>query len=393
MRKNNKNKRRIKANNVKSSAIKAAEKQPVSPSETDSSTFQNADVNSKRIFENPILCAQFLRDFSGLPQFQNVQPEDIETVSLRYHTFDEVELNSDTVVRIRQNPGTNELPIYIVPLIDHKSSVDHNVSMQLLTYMVCIWKDWEKEIKSKYGWNCHNKDFRYPFIFPLVYYEGKGAWTADLNLKSRVTDMGEALDKYIPDFAYRVIRVRDYTNQALLEQGDGMSLLMILNKVQEAADFRELHDIDPDKVDSILADTPQSAVDVIARITASLCRRLNVPEEESDTYISKIRSEKKMGYLFENMEKMDIQWERKQTAEARKELQDALEQLKASKAETDAAKAEADAAKAMKQQMTADYIELLQKFLPDRKSAIQHIMEKYTLEEADAEKLLELYWK
>lgn len=100
-----------------------------------------------------------------------------------------------------------------------------------------------------------------------------------------------------------------------------------------------------------------------------------------------------MGYLFENMEKMDIQWERKQTAEARKELQDALEQLKASKAETDAAKAEADAAKAMKQQMTADYIELLQKFLPDRKSAIQHIMEKYTLEEADAEILLELYWK
>ncbi len=69
---------------------------------------------------------------------QNVQLEDIEKVSLRYHTFDEVELNSDIVVRIRQNPETDELPIYIVSLIDHKSKVDHNVSMQLLTYMVCI---------------------------------------------------------------------------------------------------------------------------------------------------------------------------------------------------------------------------------------------------------------
>lgn len=325
MRKNNKAKHHTKTINQKNSALKAAKKQPVSLSKTDSSTFQTGDINSKRIFQNPVLCAQFLRNYSGLPQLQNVQPEDIERVSLRYHTFDEVELNSDTVIRIRQNPETNELPIYIVPLIDHKSSVDHNVPMQLLTYMVCIWKDWEKEMKSKYGWNCHNKDFRYPFIFPLVYYEGRDTWTADLSLHSRVADMGESLKKYIPDFTYQVIRIRDYTNQSLLEQGDGMSLLMMLNKVQEAKDFQELHDIDPDRVDSILADTPQSAVDIIARITRILCRRLNVPEEESDAYIS--RREKKMGYLFENMEKMDIQWERKQTAEARKELQDALKQL------------------------------------------------------------------
>lgn len=41
----------------------------------------------------------------------------------------------------------------------------------------------------------------------------------------------------------------------------------------------------------------------------------------------------------------------------------------------------------------ADYIELLQEFLSDRKEAKQHVMEKYNLEEADAEKLLDLYWK
>ena len=82
-------------------------------------------------------------------------------------------------------------------------------------------------MKNKYGMNCHNKDFRYPFILPLVYYEGKGTWTADLHLHSRLPDMGDALKKYIPDFSYQVVRIRDYPNQDLLEKGDGMSLLMI----------------------------------------------------------------------------------------------------------------------------------------------------------------------
>lgn len=107
-----------------------------------------------------------------------------------------------------------------------------------------------------------------------------------------------------------------------------------------------------------------------------------------------------MGYLFENMDKMDIQWERKKTAEARKELQDALEQLNIAKADADAAKADADAAKAardnaeaIKQQLAADYIELLQQFLPDRQNAKQHILEKFALKEAEAEKMLALYWK
>lgn len=43
--------------------------------------------------------------------------------------------------------------------------------------------------------------------------------------------------------------------------------------------------------------------------------------------------------------------------------------------------------------MTADYIELLHKFLSDRQNAKQHLMEKYTLKESDAEELLGLYWK
>ena len=36
------------------------------------------DINSKTIFKNNILCAQFIRDNINIPLLKNVQPEDLE---------------------------------------------------------------------------------------------------------------------------------------------------------------------------------------------------------------------------------------------------------------------------------------------------------------------------
>lgn len=150
-----------------------------------------ADVSSKPIFGNHTLCAQFLRDYSGLELFANVQPEDIEDISERYHLFREVELNSDTVkkVRLRNQEGGKSQDVYVISLIEHKSSVDYDVTMQILKYMVCIWENYVIEMEEKEAADAEGKsyergrsnhrsrinrrkDFRYPPIYPIVYYEG-----------------------------------------------------------------------------------------------------------------------------------------------------------------------------------------------------------------------------
>ena len=51
-------------------------------------------------------------------------------------------------------------------------------------------------------------------------------------------------------------------------------------------------------------------------------RRENVPEVETETLVGKVK-EKKMGELFANMDKMDIQAERRKTAEAVKRAEEA----------------------------------------------------------------------
>ncbi len=118
--------------------------------QNESASYQEADVSSKSIFGNHTLCAQFLRDYSGLPILANVQPEDIEDVSERYHLFREVELQADTVkkVRLRNQTDGEVQDIYIISLIEHKSGVDYDVTMQILRYMVCIWENYVRELEE-----------------------------------------------------------------------------------------------------------------------------------------------------------------------------------------------------------------------------------------------------
>lgn len=77
-----------------------------------------------------ILCAQFLRNYTGIPLFRNVQPEDIEDVSERFVHMFTVERNSDVVKRERTKD--DETPSYLISLIEHKSDVDYNVVMRSL---------------------------------------------------------------------------------------------------------------------------------------------------------------------------------------------------------------------------------------------------------------------
>lgn len=82
------------------------------------------DSSGKTIFEDPILCSQFLKNYVDIPILKEVKPEDIEDVTERYvHMFVE-ERNSDIVKKVH----LKENSFYLVSLIEHKSDVDYNVA-------------------------------------------------------------------------------------------------------------------------------------------------------------------------------------------------------------------------------------------------------------------------
>lgn len=122
--------------------------------------------------------------------------------------------------------------------------------------------------------------------------------------------------------------------------------------------------------------------------------KMNVPQNEASQYVRKVR-EREMGYWFENMEKMDIQLERRNTAQARAELKQAREELERAKAEARQAEAreaqmQAEAAEAAESMMKS-LVDVCQSLGASREQTVVQLMEKCRLDRETAESKIAVY--
>ena len=141
-----------------------------------------------------------------------------------------------------------------------------------------------------------------------------------MHLRDRIGAAGKVRE-WIPDFQYHLIRIHDFSNQELLERGDEMSLIMLINKIQDAADLEQFIRIPPDKIDRIIRDSPEHVIDVLVSAMESLCFKIDASAEERTQCVQKVRG-RKMGYLFENMQHISIQEERRKTEEQRRKTEE-----------------------------------------------------------------------
>ena len=285
-----------------------------------------SDSSSKLIFGDDILSSQFFRNYADLEVLRHIQPEDIEDVSERYVPLFSAERESDTVKKVdisrylsvKENENQLNLPLYIVSLIEHKTKVEYNVGMQILRYMIYIWEDYEKGMVKQHPGISERKNFRYPPILPIVYYEGTENWTAPMDISERIL-CGKVLGKYLPHFQYQLVRLHDFSNEDLLEKGDEISLAMLINKIQCPEDMSAFVGLLGEQTDEILKDTPEYLLDVMAKLLRALLYSMNLPESETENVVSKIKG-RKVARLFENV-KIDIQAERREAEKARKEAE------------------------------------------------------------------------
>ena len=355
---------------------------------------QNA--NSRTLFKNATLTCQFLKNYTNLSIFKDLKPEDIEDVTEKYQAFLGIEFESDTIKRIRIQLNGNEESIFVIPLIEHKSSVDYDVAMQLLRYMTVIWYDYRNEENAKKSGFSRLKSFRYPLIIPLVYYEGSANWTADLHLRDRISHW-ELAEQFVPDFTYQVVRVHDYTNDDLKIKSDEFSLALMFNRLQTVKDYTEFVETSRDFVNRIYANAPEDIKKIFQDILWSLQIKMNVPTDEAQKMVEEMEADG-MGYLFENMEKIDIQAERRNTMLARKDAEIARLEAEIAKLEKEQASHDAEQAKRDAEQAKRD-AEIAKRETEQNKAVLTAIFapliaqckaEQLTREETIS-RLLELY--
>lgn len=302
------------------------------------------DVNNRVIFNNHRLTAQFLNNYTSISIFSGIREEDIEDVTRKYQAFLGVTFETDTVKKVvlRCTDGTVQREVYVISMIEHKSRVDYDVAMQLFRYVGVIWHEFGKIQNKQKKDSSSLKSFRYPLIIPIVYYEGKEKWTAGRHLKERI-DYSAGTEQYIPDFQYQITGPSQYTNEELIEKGDEMSLVMLMNKIQTPEDLEAFRELSEEIVNAIYRNAPTEIQEIYEKILWGLLMKMKVPNEEAKDIVDHVRGGHSMGYLFENMDKIDIQAERRKTQKQRALTEQAEKERDAIKSERDAAKEERDA--------------------------------------------------
>lgn len=285
---------------------------------------KSKDSGAKLIFDNHILCAQFLRGYTDVELLKEVQAEDIEDISERFLWMWQEGRDSDSVKKIHLNGSTGEETLYLIALIEHQSSVDQDMAFRILRYIVQILTDYADEQEERQKGITKRKDFRYPPVLPVVFYNGKGNWTAETNFRDRVY-LKEVLDRFIPSFHYLVVPLSKYTNQELVDKGDELSLIMLIDKLRSTADFYNLGEIPDEYFENISRNSPESVLKLIGKIISVLLLRMNVPKEEVASFTDQIER-RNFTMLFENFEAYDVQ-ETRRVSKAEGKAEDVLELL------------------------------------------------------------------
>lgn len=263
------------------------------------------DSGAKLIFDNPVLCAQFIRDYLNVDILKDVQPEDIEDISERFLSMWQENRDSDCVKKIHLNGAAGPEALFLIAMIEHQSSVDYDMPFRILRYITYILTDYAAEAEERQPHITARKDFRYPPVLPVIFYDGPGNWTATADFRDKVY-LNDILGEYIPSFKYIVVPLSSYSAEDLIGKNNELSLLLLIDKLRSSSDFKFLRDIPDEYFENLGRNSPESVLKLMRTVISVLLLKLNVPKEEVAEFTDRIER-RDFSVLFEHFEAYDVQ--------------------------------------------------------------------------------------
>ncbi|MBQ8956615.1 MAG: hypothetical protein IJ075_06570, partial [Lachnospiraceae bacterium] len=98
--------------------------------------------------------------------------------------------------------------------------------------------------------------------------------------------------------SYKLIRLKRYSDEELIEKNDMVSFLMLINKLRNSTQFEELVDEFPDGyLDGLNEASTADILDIVSRIVGVMLRKRQVEEERIADFTDRIK-ERGMGEMF-----------------------------------------------------------------------------------------------
>ena len=176
-------------------------------------------------------------------------------------------------------------------LIEHQTKIDYSMPYQILEYEIEIMKSAIDIKKVK------NKEYKLPFVIPIVLYTGKKKWDA----KRYLEESQETLDSVeIKAGNYNLVDINDFTKEELLQEKTLISKMMLLEKSESTEESIEM-------LEKIIPNTNKEEKELLKRVisilfgekigeekTKELIEKIDGGEEKMLALVDMIRNENKM---------------------------------------------------------------------------------------------------
>ena len=123
---------------------------------------------------------------------------------------------------------------YVYLLFEHKSYPERWIHLQLLEYMLNIWRLHLKQQPKG------QQETRLPVILPLVLYHGERAWSLDTRFATMFDAPDEALAAYVPNFEYLVQDLTRYSDEEITGTVVSRVVMLLFKHIHDPDIFRKL---------------------------------------------------------------------------------------------------------------------------------------------------------
>ncbi len=189
-------------------------------------TLNPHDQFFKETLAQPGAATDFLRYYLPESFVRLIRPESAERIEDSFVDEELKEHFSDMLLRVRLKTR-GEAFIYV--LLEHKSSPDPWVALQLLRYLVRIWEKAQRDGEKKL-----------PIVFPVVFYHGRTKWRVSKEFSALFDFKGELkeLRGYVPEFVYHLCDLAEFEDEELKGEFTFQAAMRLLKYI-----FRqELHE-------------------------------------------------------------------------------------------------------------------------------------------------------
>jgi len=161
---------------------------------------------------------------------------DLDTLEISKDSFIEKELAeyySDILYKVNLTDGSQG---FIYVLFEHKSYYDRFVHLQLLEYMVKIWRLHIKQQKTQ-------PDYL-PIVIPLLVCHARKEWPQEtVRLTSLLSGPVEDLTGYIPDFGFELYDLHRFSDDEIKGTIASRVILLLLKHIRDPDLQQKLPDI------------------------------------------------------------------------------------------------------------------------------------------------------